>query len=126
MGAIRLRTIDDAVATFNHVTLEPVRKEEWQESFLIGNYHYVFNPHLVKAEVARSVIPVSGEHHAQIRYHDLGLKVAQLIDKLFIHIGEQRATGRISRVPIPKQVIPYELVADTNKFVVQLPLEEGI
>ncbi len=122
VGALRLRSMDDAVATVNHVTMQPVETERWHEDYLIGNYHYVFNPHLVRTEVARSMIPVSGEHHAQLCYHALGMQTAQLRDRMFVHIGEHRAPGRISRLPAPRPVVPHELVAHTNEFLVPLPI----
>jgi hypothetical protein len=121
VGTLRLRTIEDAVATVNHVTEEPVHKERRGEDFLVGNYHYVFNPHLVRAEVARAMIPVAGEHHAQLRYYDLGLQGAQLVDRMFVHIGEQRAPGRISRVTAPEPVVPHTSVTDAGAFLVPLP-----
>jgi len=124
VGTTRLRTMEDAVATVNHATAQPVQTERWQESFLIGNYHYVFNPHLVRMEVARSMIPVSSEHHAQLCYHALGLQAAQLADTMFVHIGQHRAPGRISRVPAPRPVLSCEWVAQAKEFVVALPIKE--
>jgi hypothetical protein len=125
VGALRLRTIEAAVAAVNHVTLEQVRREPWGHDFLVGNYHYVFNPHLVRAEVARAMIPVSSEHHAQIRYNSLGLQAAQLVDRMFVHIGTQRAPGRISRVPRPEPVISHTLIPDTDELFVPLPVREA-
>ena len=126
VGMLRLRSIDDPVATVNHVTYESVETKLWQENFFIGNYHYVFNPHLVRTEVARAMIPVSGEHHAQMRYQTLDLKIAQLIDTMFIHIGEKRAPGRISRLPTPEPVIPYTLVTNINEHIIQLPFRKDV
>jgi len=121
VGTLRLRTVDDAVATVNHVTMLPVEKTRWRDSFLIGNYHYVFNPHLVRVGVARSMVPVSGEHHAQIRYQALGFQAVQLADRMFHHIGEHRAPGRISRLPAPEPIIPYGLIDGADGFFVRLP-----
>jgi hypothetical protein len=124
VGALRLRTIEAPVAAVNHVTLEQVRKEPWEHDFLVGNYHYVFNPHLVRAEVARAMVPVASEHHAQIRYNNLGLQAAQLVDRMFVHIGVQRASGRISRVPHPEPLISHTLIPDTGELFVPLEVRE--
>jgi hypothetical protein len=125
VGVLRLRSIEAAVASVNHVILEQVRKEPWGHDFLVGNYHYVFNPHLVRSKVAQSIIPVSSEHHAQIRYNDLGLKAAQLVDRMFVHIGTQRAPGRISRAPFPEPVISRTMIPDTGELLVPLPVREA-
>jgi hypothetical protein len=125
VGTLRLRTVEDPVAAVNHVTMEPVYKEPRGGEFLVGNYHYVFNPHLVRAEVARSMIPVASEHHAQIRYHALGLQAAQLVDRMFVHIGDRRAPERISRVPTPEPVIRHTWVTDDGAFLVPLPARGG-
>ena len=125
VGALRLRTVEAAVAAVNHVTLEQVQKEPWERDFLVGNYHYVFNPHLVRADVAQAMIPVSSEHHAQIRYNDLGLQAAQLLDRMFVHVGAQRAPGRISQVPRPEPVIPHTLIPGTDELFVPLPVREA-
>jgi hypothetical protein len=123
VGTLRLRNVKDPVATVNHVSGEALSTGKWEDTFLIGNYHYVFNPHLVRARLARRLIPAAGEHHAQILYHRQHLQGAQLMDGMFDHIGKERAPARISRVPQPLKVVPHRHVVHKHSFFVPLAEE---
>ncbi|MCA9069933.1 MAG: hypothetical protein KDA84_13465, partial [Planctomycetaceae bacterium] len=97
VGTIRLRTIADPIDGMNHVTQEPLTFVDWDANFEVGDFHYVFNPHLVRLKVSQKLIPCVSEHDAQIRYHKLGLRAARLKAHVFEHGGHRRAAGRISR-----------------------------
>ena len=124
VGSLRLRTIDDPIRTTNAVTDKAITTAQWRDRFLVGNYHYVFNPHVVRQAVADALIPLSGEYHAMQRYQTLDLQAAQLQDRMFIHIGEERAHGRLSRRSVPEPVIKHEKIPTTMSFVISIPLSE--
>ena len=121
-GSLRLRSIHDPVRTVNTVTDLPISTTPWRKNFLIGNYHYVFNPHVVRAPVAEKIIPVSGEYHAMQKYEALHLQNAQLKERMFVHIGEDRAPNRLSRLDTPMPVIPYHQIPLTGDWLVPLPV----
>jgi hypothetical protein len=126
VGTLRLRNVNDPVAIVNHVSGENISAKEWENLFLIGNYHYVFNPHIVRNDVALDLIPIASEHHAQINFHKKDLQGAQLMAEMFDHIGKNRAPARISRLPYPENIIPYSMFLKDNTFYIRIPtLDSG-
>ena len=90
IGYIRLGSIHEYVSRKNVISKKFVRWSRRSENILIGNAHFTLQPAILRHNVVEQMIPIVKEHHAQKKYHKLGLQVAQLDADCFRHTGRKR------------------------------------
>lgn len=90
LGAIRLRSFEENVLSYNVVTRRKIIYYPATANVVVGNAHFTFNPTIIRADVLLRLLPVKFEFHAVKRYHRLGYRVGQLRRRCFVHIGDQR------------------------------------
>jgi GT2 family glycosyltransferase len=93
IGCIRLRNIAEKVNQKNRVSGKRVEGSFATENIYVGNYHYTTNPHIMRKDVMKKLIPFEREVAAMIKYNELNLLVGQLHAYCFSHIGIRRSKG---------------------------------
>lgn len=93
IGYTRLRTNHDKVSRKNVISNLPIKWEKESENILVSNAHFTLNPTIIRRDVVERMIPIKKERHAQEKYHELGLRTAQLVANCFCHIGHKRMGG---------------------------------
>ncbi len=90
IGQVRLRHRSDAVLGRHMVTGRPMA---WREAdgYLDAVAHFTLNPSLVREADLPKIFPAQSEADAQRRFHDAGLRVAQLSPGLFRHTGQTQS-----------------------------------
>jgi len=90
VGYIRLASIHERVSKRNVISNKRVEWSRGSKNILIGNAHFTLQPAILRHDVVEQMIPIVKEHHAQNKYHKLGLQVAQLDADCFHHTGRKR------------------------------------
>lgn len=90
VGYIRLRSYTERVSKRNRITKELLTYVQATDNVLVGNSNFTSNPILIKAQVAKNIVPIKSVLDGMMKYNDLGLKVCQLKAGCFYHIGYQR------------------------------------
>lgn len=96
IGCIRLRSIHNVrpnVSKRNIISKAGIKWSRGTKNILVGNAHFTLNPTILHRGVVERMIPIKKEHHAQQKFHKLGLQAAQLDASCFWHIGHKRMVG---------------------------------
>ena len=96
VGYIRLGSIHEKASKKNVISNKHVKWSRSSENILIGNAHFTLQPAILRHSVVEQMIPIVKEHHAQKKYHKLGLQVAQLDADCFRHTGRRRGKKYLS------------------------------
>jgi len=95
IGYIRLRNVNAKVWKTNVISKKPVKWDRTSKHILVSNAHFTFNPIILRCDVVEQMGVLKGEYHAQQKYHELELQVAQLDASCFCHIGDERVSDWI-------------------------------
>jgi hypothetical protein len=93
VGFIRLRSIEEKISPINLISKKEIKHDIVTANIRKGNYHFSFNPIIIKTSVIPFLLPAQNEVTCEKKYELLGLQGAQLMAKCFIHVGNKRAEG---------------------------------
>ena len=96
VGCIRLGSIHEKGSKRNVISGDLVRWSKKSKHILVGNAHFTLQPTILRCDVVEQMTPIIKEHHAQQKYHKLGLQVAQLDADCFLHTGRRRGKKYLS------------------------------
>lgn len=98
VGQVRLRHRDEPVLATHMLTGRPIRWEERPGYVRAESAHFTLNPSLIRAADVNRVFPCITERHAQAKFLQTGMAVAQLVPGVFRHLGhKQSLRGRLRR-----------------------------